>query len=266
VTRISVVVPVKDDARELEHCLEALTRQTRPAHEIIVVDNDSADDSSEVAARYGAIVVTELRKGIWAAASSGFDTASGDILARCDADSRPGTDWLERIGAALDARPEAVAVTGPGRFYDLSTPMRVLADVFYMRAYFWLTRGALANHPLFGSNFAIRASVWNDVKGDVHRHDPEVHDDFDLSYHLDPACTVLVDRDIVVGISARPFSDRAAMLLRTRRAVHTVAVHGLRGQPVFRWRRRLLRTRGPQARPLAVSGARAAEADRPGVA
>lgn len=265
-TRISVVVPVKDDARELEHCLEALSRQTRPAHEIIIVDNDSADDTAEVAARYGATVVTELEKGIWAAAASGFDTASGEILARCDADSRPDDDWLERLGAALDARPEAVAVTGPGRFYGLSAPRRLLADVFYMRAYFWLTRGALANHPLFGSNFAIRASVWNDVRGDVHRHDSEVHDDLDLSYHLDPACTVLVDRDIVVGISARPFSDPAAMLLRTRRALHTVAVHGLRGQPVVRWRRRLLRTRGPQVLPLAAPEARSTEADHTGVA
>jgi glycosyltransferase involved in cell wall biosynthesis len=240
VTRISVVVPVKDDARELDLCLSALTGQTHPAFEIIVVDNDSSDDSALVARRHGAIVIAERQKGIWAAAATGFDRATGDVIARCDADSWPGDDWLERIACELEAHSEAVAITGPGRFYELGPVRRVLADVFYMRAYFLLAHGALANRPLFGSNFAIRASVWRELSTRVHRDDPDVHDDFDLSYHLDPSATVLLDRRLEVGISSRPFSDPASMLLRTKRALHTVAVQGAREQPVSRWRRRLL--------------------------
>lgn len=238
-TRISVVVPVKDDARELDVCLSALTGQTSPAYEIIVVDNDSSDDSALVARRHGATVIAELRPGIWAATAAGFDHATGDVIARCDADSRLGGDWLERIASGLDARPDAVAITGPGRFYGLGPVRRMLADVLYMRAYFALAHGALANRPLFGSSFAIRASVWREVSATVHRDDPEVHDDFDLSYHLDPAATVLVDRRLEVGISSRPFSGPASMLIRTRRAIHTMAVHGIREMPSRRWRRRL---------------------------
>ncbi len=239
-TRISVVVPVKNDARELDLCLSALTGQTIPALEIIVVDNDSSDDSALVALRHGAIVIPERKMGIWAAAATGFDHATGDIIARCDADSRPGDDWLERIASELDAHPEAAAITGPGRFYELGPVRRALADVFYMRAYFLLAHGALAHRPLFGSNFAIRACIWRELSAGVHRDDPDVHDDFDLSYHLDPASTVLVDRRLEVGISSRPFSGPASMLIRTKRAMHTVAVHGVREQPVLRWRRRFL--------------------------
>lgn len=238
-TTVSVIVPVRNDARMLEHCLEALAAQSRPADEVIVVDNDSSDDTVEVATRFGARIVTEMRPGIWSAAAAGFDAASGDILARCDADSRPGPDWLERIERALAGQPEAIAISGPGRFYDLGQPLRLLADLFYMRAYFWLTRGALANRTVFGSNLALRSVAWRDVASTVHRDDPEVHDDFDLAYHFDPAATVLFDRTLVVGISSRPFRDPRAMLVRYRRGLHTVAVHGRENAAPARWRRRI---------------------------
>lgn len=236
---MSVVIPVKDDAKMLEHCLSALRKQTRPPDEVVVVDNGSSDDSAAVAARYGATVLHEPAPGIWAAAATGFDAAAGDILVRCDADSRPPEDWVERIEQALAARPDAIAISGPGRFYDLASVSRAIADLVYMRAYFWSMRAALGNHAVFGSNFALRASAWSLIADRVHRDDPEVHDDMDLGYHLDPADTVLYDRSLCVGISGRPFSNPASMVVRTRRAFHTVAVHGAHDQPIGRWRRRV---------------------------
>ncbi len=236
---MSVVIPVKDDARMLQHCLAALGRQTRPADEVIVVDNGSSDDSAAIAAAWGATVLREPAPGIWAAAATGFDAARGDILVRCDADSRPPHDWLERIERALDSRPDAVAISGPGRFYDLGSGLRAIADFAYMRAYFWSMRAALGNNAVFGSNFAIRTSTWVTIATSVHRGDPHVHDDMDLGYHLDPTDVVLYDGTLWVGISGRPFSDAGSMLLRTRRAFHTVAVHGIHDQPFGRWRRRV---------------------------
>lgn len=246
-TTITVVVPAKDDARMLEHCLTAIAAQRRAADEVIVVDNGSTDDTAQVAERFGATVVAERRPGIWQAAARGFDSASGDILARCDADSRPPPDWLERIERTLDGRPDAVALSGPGEFYDLRQPWRFAADILYMRSYFWLTRGALANPTLFGSNFAVRSSVWREVSPLVHRDDAEVHDDLDLAYHLDPAATVLVDWNLAVGISSRPFRDARAMIVRGRRGIHTVAVHGWRQSPPLRWRRRIRALRSRRA-------------------
>lgn len=236
---MSVVIPVKDDARMLEHCLAALGRQSRVADEVIVVDNGSSDDSAAIAVAWGATVVSEPAPGIWAAAATGFDAAGGDVLVRCDADSRPPQDWLERIESALGSHPEAVAISGPGRFYGLPPGFRAVADVVYMRAYFWSMRAALGNNTVFGSNFAVRASTWATVADSVHRGDPEVHDDMDLGYHLDPSDDVLYDPALWVGISGRPFSGAGSMVLRTRRAFHTVAIHGLHDQPFGRWRRRL---------------------------
>ncbi|WP_243696812.1 glycosyltransferase family 2 protein [Labedella endophytica] len=246
---MSVVIPVKDDADHLRVCLAALAAQTVAPFEVIVVDNASVDDSAAVAAAGGASVVFEPHPGIAAAASTGYDAALGDIIARIDADSEPPAGWIERIVADL-ADPEVHAVTGPGTFPDLSGPAVHLARYLYMEAYFLLVGSALAHWPLFGSNFAMRASAWRAVRCAVRRDDPEVHDDMDLSVVLGRHHRIRLDRELTMPISARPFSGLASMWTRNRRAFHTLRVGGRDASPVRRWRARI-RGRWPVALPSA---------------
>jgi glycosyltransferase involved in cell wall biosynthesis len=235
---VSVVIPVRDDAEHLRRCLRALAAQSRPADELVVVDNGSTDDSAEVARTAGAVVRTEPVRGIARASSLGYDTATGDVIVRLDADSVPPPGW---IAAALDLLDDlsVVAVTGPGRPLDAGPLVRALWPVLYMQPYFVLMRGALARPPLFGSAMAFRRSTWLAVRGRVHRDDAEVHDDMDLSMQFDPAWRVLADRRLTVQVSARPFSSLPSALLRTRRAFHTFRANGRRASPTRRWARRV---------------------------
>jgi glycosyltransferase involved in cell wall biosynthesis len=206
-TSISVVIPCRNDAEMLAVCLDALTRQTRRADEIIVVDNASTDDNAAVARAAGAKVVSEPRIGIAQATAAGFDSATGDILARLDADSIPPTDWLERVEGVLSTAGGLAAVTGPGDFYGAGRITVWLGRTVYIGGYFAVVSLLLGHSPIFGSNFALDAAIWNRVRGLVHTTSRQVHDDLDLSYQIRPDMTVIYDPTLRVGISARPFDS-----------------------------------------------------------
>jgi Glycosyltransferases involved in cell wall biogenesis len=205
-TSLSVVIPSFNDAVMLRACLLALSVQTRPADEIIVVDNNSADDTAEVARAAGARVVTELQHGVWPATIAGFDAATGSIVARIDADSVPPPDWLERVEAILLAAPPLSAVTGPGDFYGANRLVCWIGEHLYIGGYFWFMGRLLGHPPLFGSNFAMHSAIWAQLRPGLDPTRPRVHDDLQLSYRLTPEMTVIYEKSLRVGVSARPFS------------------------------------------------------------
>lgn len=233
---LSVVIPCKDDAGPLARCLEALGTQTMAPLEIIVVDNNSTDESGRVAVSHGATVLREPAPGIAAAASAGYDAAVGEVIVRCDADTIPPADWLQRIAERFEAEPDLAVLTGPGYFHDTGSLRARLADIGYMQAYFVAMGAAMAHWPPFGSNLAFRRKVWSSVRERVHRLDPEVHDDVDLGFALDPSHCMAYDRALSVGISARALAGGAAARRRFKRAFHTIGLHWRRVPPWERWR------------------------------
>ncbi|WP_411376347.1 glycosyltransferase family 2 protein [Arthrobacter sp. MPF02] len=235
---LSVVIPCKDDAAFLGHCLAALNAQTVAPLEIIVVDNNSCDDSGDVAARHGARVLVETTPGIAAAASAGYDAALGDVIVRCDADSLPPGDWLERIAGRFLGEADLAVLTGPGYFYGTCPVRARLAGLGYMQAYFLLMGAAMGHWPPFGSNVAFRREEWERVRHLVSRNE-NVHDDVDLGFVLDPTMRTAYDRHLRVGISARSLEGGAAGRRRLRRAFHTLALHWRQVPPWERWRRSL---------------------------
>lgn len=254
---LSVVIPAKDDAMALDRCLRLMSRQTRAPFEVVVVDNASVDDTPDVARRWGARVVVEKHPGIPAAASTGYDAARGSVVVRCDADTVPPPDWLERIERQFAADPDLEALTGSGYFYGVSRPRSALLGRLYLRAYYVTMHAALAHPPLWGSNMALRRSTWDRVADRVHRHDPEVHDDVDLALAFDPLVRIRHDRTLRVGVSGRSLRGVRQTCRRFRRAFRTLRLGWSRTPPWDRWRV-VVSARG--ARP----SSRTAAARRPG--
>lgn len=222
---VTVVIPVRNDAAPLARCLRALAAQTVTPDEVVVVDNGSTDDSAAVARQAGATVVVEHEQGIGAAASRGYDAASGDLILRLDTDSVPSPVWIAQVVQAFEEDDALGALSGPGEFMGLPWPLGRLTTAGYMGIYFTILGAIIGRAPLFGSNLAMRRTAWQAVSAEVHRHDSGVHDDLDLSLHLAPRFPTRLDRSLVVRMSARPLSSATGMFERLQRAVHTLRLH-----------------------------------------
>jgi glycosyltransferase involved in cell wall biosynthesis len=115
--RFSVVVPAYNEGAYLGRTLASLQAQDfEGPYEIIVVDNNSDDDTAEVARSFGVLLVHEPETGVCAARQRGAEAASGEILVSTDADTEHPPDWLRRIDSTFRQTAGTVAVAGPCRY------------------------------------------------------------------------------------------------------------------------------------------------------
>lgn len=155
---LSVVVCTRNRPVELARCLASLTRQTRPADEIVVVDNGSSDTRTRrTAETCGARYVREDRVGLDIARNRGACTATGAIVAYTDDDVVAEPRWLERLAAAFDS-PEIDVVTGLVLPAELDTEAQVHFETYwgFGRGYRRIDFGA----GFFAQDRRTGAPVW----------------------------------------------------------------------------------------------------------
>ncbi|HUR62094.1 MAG TPA: glycosyltransferase [Candidatus Thermoplasmatota archaeon] len=126
--RVTVIVPVHNDAARLARCVRALAAQDYPARlrEVLVVDNGSTDDPGAAMADLvdaaGVRLLHEPAPGSYAARNRGIEAATGEVLAFTDADCVPEPGWLSagiaRLGPGVGLVGGAVRLfpRQPGRF------------------------------------------------------------------------------------------------------------------------------------------------------
>ena len=115
--RISVIVPFHNSESYIANCVEALLSQEYRAenYEIIMVDNNSTDASAEIVRRYPRVkLVSEEKKGAYAARNRGLKDAMGEIIAFTDSDCIPSSDWLKEIELAMSGPGVGIVVGSHG--------------------------------------------------------------------------------------------------------------------------------------------------------
>jgi glycosyltransferase involved in cell wall biosynthesis len=178
--RLSIIVPVHNNARDLRDCVTALIDECGPDSEIIVVDDASTDESPSVAARLGARVLRlSKNSGPSVARNHGADHARGDVLFFVDADVIVAHGAVDRVRTVFAEDSTVAAVFGS---YD-ATPR---ADGIVSRYRNLLHHFVHQNGPAEASTFwtgcgAIRRTVFHRVGG----FDPlSLIEDIELGHRL----------------------------------------------------------------------------------
>ena len=108
--KISVILPVYNDPKGVSVTLNSLLEQdTSLEYEILVIDNNSKDDTPKVIDNYEksnpklirSFVEREVQSS-YAARNKGIDNADGEVLAFIDSDMWVSDDWIEKIAEIFD--------------------------------------------------------------------------------------------------------------------------------------------------------------------
>jgi len=96
--KLSIIIPVRDRSDSLKRCLESVEESEFRQFEVIVVDDGSREDCSEMVREYGYKALRlKGQFGAWYARNKGAELADGDILVFLDSDMILRPDTLNRI-------------------------------------------------------------------------------------------------------------------------------------------------------------------------
>jgi len=172
-TKISVVIPARNEEVNIGKLLEALQQQTYPRElvEVIVVDDYSTDHTAEMVKKFAGIKLVlseeeDINSYKKKAIEKGIAAASGELIVATDADCVPGPEWLKII-AAYAAEKKAVFVAAPVVISCNSSVLQMFQAMDFMMLQA-ITGAAVQKKQLSmcnGANIAYSKKVFLEVNG-----------------------------------------------------------------------------------------------------
>jgi len=151
-TSLSIVIPARNEAAGLNRVLPSLT-QLYPQAEIIVVNDGSTDDTSDVCRQFGVVEICHpYSKGNGAAIKSGARAATGEIMVFMDGDGQHDPAAIGDLLAELDRGYDLVvgARSGVGAQASIA---RWSANTFYNKL-----ASQMVNHHIEDLTSGFRAT------------------------------------------------------------------------------------------------------------
>ena len=181
---VSVVVCTYNGGATLEQCLWSLRALDYPDYEIIVVDDGSTDDTTEILKRFPSIrAIRQDNHGLSVARNVGLRAATGEIIAYTDSDCFADADWLSHLVYQFQ-RSDAAAVGGPNLTPDDGWLAACVAAAPGQPTHV-LESDQVAEH-IPGCNMAFRREALEQING----FDPQYRkagDDVDVCWRLQQA-------------------------------------------------------------------------------
>src|SRR5690349_19209623 len=166
---ISVVVPVRNEELTISNLLSHLSLQEYRNFEIIIVNDDSEDETLWMvnqAQLRNLTVIHNPGKGKKAAITAGVRAARGSIVVTTDADCTVSTQWLTNMRVPFRDQEVMMAfggvrMEGSGSFFDSLQAMEFAGLIGVGASTAALGAPTMCN----GANLAFRKKVFGEVKG-----------------------------------------------------------------------------------------------------
>jgi len=208
----SVVIPAFNEEKFLANCLESLENQDFKDFEVIVVDNNSTDKTTEIAKKFGAILVSEKNQGTAFARQKGALKSKGKILAFTDADTILPKNWLSKIFEQFKKDENLVAFGGSCIFYSGPISAR-LASKFLLKSFLILDKFFSQGWNLMGCNMAIKKEAFFKIGG--FNTNLKLNEEIEISSRLRKVGKVILDPNFKVKTSGRRYRHSLVFGLMT---------------------------------------------------
>lgn len=131
--KLSVVMAAYNDEDYVGAAIESVLGQTYGDFDYIIVNDGSSDATLDILESYAARdkriqIITRENGGTTKATVTGMNAATGEYVARMDADDLSVSDRFERQIAVLDQRPECVAVTSHFEHFHDDGKIKMVSD------------------------------------------------------------------------------------------------------------------------------------------
>lgn len=253
--RISLIVCTHNRAHALPKLFDAINAlECAESYEVIIVDNNSRDDTPRVLAEFARSAPDHVRvtrepvQGVASARNTGFRLSSGEVIAFSDDDCYPHPTFLTSVLACFDEDESLGFLGGRVLLYD-PTDYRITIKESEKREDF-PPRSFILPGVIHGANFAFRRTAFVSVGGfdaKLGPGTPYVCEDVDLLARVNDAgwCGAYDPRPLVYHHHRRKTAEDAERLMavyaRGRGAYYMKSVLHLRERAKYlsQWLRTL---------------------------
>lgn len=197
--RFSIVIPAYNEARYIADTLDSIKKQDfKGSYEVIVVDNNSLDDTVIIAKSLAVRVMQELSPGVCWARQKGTKRARGEIVISTDADTVFNSNWLSDIDNVFQKNEGCVAVAGPCKYMNGPIWGTIYAKILFgsINAIYSLTGQVIY---ITATNIAFRKNAWQGYNTEL----TQGGDELDLLRNLRKQGKVVFNIHNTVHTSAR---------------------------------------------------------------
>ena len=106
--KFSIIVPVYNTEKYVKRCLDSIKSQTFKDYEVIIINDGSTDNSSDIISKYPYKIINQENQGLSMTRNNGVKAASGEYLSFLDSDDYIEKNLLKEINNSLSNSPDLV--------------------------------------------------------------------------------------------------------------------------------------------------------------